>query len=132
MSHSRRKNVQTHNSTDVFFCALNAYVSILPAFIPVVPAKLRVGSRGKKRGRHFPEWVAGICLSIANAFSPCFYVCLCQTDSRKCSSERIRSGPEGSPQREARSPSSSVDICDCRRTDKMPSGQRCVLRQTEI
>lgn len=118
-----------------YLCALNAYVSVVPAFIPVLPANPSVSARVKKRGRHFTVWVAGICLSIAHAFFPLFLcLSLCQTDSRKCllKERSRRSRLEGSPERETWSPSISVGIWDRRRTDKMPSGQLCVLRQTEI
>lgn len=71
--------------------------------------------------------------------SSCFlsvFLCLplCQADSQKClQKERSHlSQLKGSPQRELRSPSISVGICDCQWSDKMPSGQCSVLRQAGI
>lgn len=76
----------------------------------------------------------GICLSIALAFSVFLCLSLCQAASQKCfQKERShRSLLKGSPQRELRSPSISVGICDCQRSDKMPPGQCSVLRQAGI
>lgn len=89
----------------------------------------------QKTGQHFSVWVAGICLSIALAFSSVF-LCLspCQADSHYCLQEERThlSQLKGSPQRELRSPSISVGFCDCQRTDKVPSGQCCALRQAGI
>lgn len=71
--------------------------------------------------------------------SSCFlsvFLCLsvCQAASQKClQKERSHlSQLKGSPQRELRSPSISVGICDCQRSDKMPPGLCSVLWQAGI
>lgn len=59
---------------------------------------------------------------------------VCQAASQKClQKERSHlSQLKGSPQRELRSPSISVGICDCQWSDKMPPGQCSVLWQAWI
>lgn len=122
--------------TDVSLCVLCAYVSTLSAVFAVLPANLSV-SACVERAQHFSVWVAGICPSRARARSLPVFVCLSrrQADCHKCLWEKERSHRsrlKDSPQREARSPSISVGICDCRRSDKMPLGQRSALRQAGI
>lgn len=74
-------------------------------------------------------------LSVSSRFLSVF-LCLsvCQAASQKClQNERSHlSQLKGSPQRELRSPSISVGICDCQQSDKMPPGQRSVLRRAGI
>lgn len=68
-----RRRVQ--NCINVPSRALYAYVSFLSAFVSIFPANLSI-SACVERAQHFSVWVAGICLSIALAFSLYFYVCL--------------------------------------------------------
>lgn len=70
-------------------------------------------------------------LSVSSSCFLSVFLCLslCQADSQRRSH---LSQLKGSPQRELRSPSISVGICDCQRSDKMPSGQCSVLRQAGI
>lgn len=75
-------------------------------------------------------------LSVNSSRFLSVFLCLsaCQAASQKClQKERSHlSELKGSPQRELRSPSISVGICDCQRSDKMPPGQCSVLRQAGI
>lgn len=68
------KNVQTHSSTDVSLCV--KCICQRSACLPCLACQSVSQCTCKKRGRHFSVWVAGICLSIAGAFSLYFYVCL--------------------------------------------------------
>lgn len=64
-----------HSCINAAACVLHAYVSFLSAFISILPANLPI-SACVERAQHFSVWVAGICLSIALAFSLYFYACL--------------------------------------------------------
>lgn len=71
--------------------------------------------------------------------SSCFlsvFVCLsvCQAASQKClQKERSHlSSAEGLPTERTEQPIYLRGICDCQRSDKMPPGQRSVLRQARI
>lgn len=118
-------------AAQTYLCVLDAYVSVLPAFIPGSPANLSVSARGKKsqknknQGLGFSVWVAGICLSAARAFPLYFYVCLsAKPDSWKClPKERSlawwagglpRREEEGGEREARESPSISAGSCDCR------------------
>lgn len=127
------KNVQTHNSTDVSLC-----VKCICQHSACLHPRLACQSVSQCMCKKRPSLLCVGCrhLSVNSSHFLSLFLCLplCQTDSRKCllKERSQRSRLKGSPQREAKSPSISVGICDCRRTDKMPSGQRCVLQQTEI
>lgn len=114
-------------------CVLYAYVSILSASIPILPANLSV-SACVKSAQH--SCVGCRHLSVNSSCFRSVFLCLsrCQADSQKCLQEERShlSQLKGSPQRELRSPSISVGICDCQWGDKMASGQRSVLRQAGI
>lgn len=118
-------HIHTHNCIDISSRVLYAYVSVLSAFISILPANLSVSTFVKK---------TLLCVGCRHLSvnSSCFfsvYLCLslCQADSHEClQKERTHlSQLKGSPQRELRSPSILVGICDCQRSDKMPSGQLC-------
>lgn len=116
--------------TDAASCVSCAYVSFLSAFVSILSANLSI-SACVERDQYFYVWVEGsACQQLL--LSLYFYVCL----SAKLPVRRVfrshRSLPKGSPQRELRSPSISVGICDCQRSDKMPPGQCSVLRQAGI
>ena len=131
---ARAAEMLSRTTAQMYLCELNAYVSILPAFIPVLPANLSVSARVKQRPTLLCVGCRHLSVNISHFLSLFFCLSLPNWQSEVfAEGEKPAFWAGGLPaEREARSPSISVGIWDCRRTDKMPSGQRCVLRQTEI
>lgn len=126
------KNVQTHNSTDVSLC-----VKCICQHWACLQPRLACQSVSQRMCEKRPTLLCAGCrhLSVNSLHFLSLFLCLrlCQADSKCLLRERSRrSGLEGSPQSRVRSPSISVGICDCWRTDKMARGQRRALRQAEI